>query len=739
MEKLQKLSEGTELQVGKHKVTIVKYISEGGFAHIYEVLINTGNKEPRIACLKRVIVADKNGLNLLRKEVDVMKTLRDARNIVTYIDSHAERLENGTYQVLVLMELCPGGSLLDYMNARIKTKLTEVEILKIMLDVSQGVYEMHRTKLIHRDIKIENVLINSQQSFKLCDFGSTTIPIMPPQDQQQFKLISHDILYHTTPQYRSPEMIDLYRNIPIDEKADIWALGCFLYKLCYYTTPFEANGDIAILHASFQFPQIPQYSGDLKNLIIIMLQENALFRPNIIQVLILICKIMNINFESLGIKDFYKLGPYNFQALQEYQAQKQNEIMQQKQIYYQQQSMIDTSELRSQVAPQVVPPPSTSSKQEAVVTEENLAPKSLAPPKESLEKTPNSLLGFSSENEEAISDLEQLEDAEERFPSLDDIDHLDKSLSSSSGKAPTRSTSMKTDVSKETTSKVLSNDYQNLDAWTNAQAQSLEKGAEQLADDIFANNNTNKQDYTNNINNASGQEYSNNTKNTPNNQFKNLSIDNASSSNNQHKNLNIDTLSSPNNPFPFARPSNLSSTKSESHFKPEQHKNHNPWGHTVNSPEEFRPSHKPTLSQSSNNIPKLQQQPDLIDLEVGLASSNSSSSILTTTKNNDSNLSLIDLNNSEEKQKKSSSIEKPTFKKRMSSTNNPSQIILQEEIIDFASDDENLDNGSDMSRIKIRNSLKKPKSRKSNELKRIDSSQQGDSKKRLSFFGGGSS
>ncbi|KAI5952268.1 AKL1 [Candida jiufengensis] len=728
MEKLQKLPEGTELQVGKHKVKIVKYISEGGFAHIYEVTINTPNNEPQIACLKRVVVPDKNGLNILRKEVEVMKTLRDARSIVTYYDSHAERLDNGTYQVLVLMELCPGGSLLDYMNARIKTKLTESEILKIMIDVSVGVYEMHRTRLCHRDIKIENVLINLQQRFKLCDFGSTSSPIMPPQDQQQFKLISHDILYQTTPQYRSPEMIDLYRNIPIDEKADIWALGCFLYKLCYYTTPFEANGDIAILHASFQFPPLPQYSGDLKNLIIIMLQENALFRPNIIQVLMLICKIMNIKFETLRIKDFYNLGPYNFQALHEYQVQKQNEIMQQKQIYYQQQNMIDQSELRLAVsaapvepitsnaptaptAPtsSVAPPPAKEEEHKPPVIKEPVEtpPKStasLAPPLESLDKSPNSLLGFSSENDEGFSDLEQLEDAEERFPSLDNIDNLDKTISPSSGKTPTRSTSMKTDNS--IASKVLSNDYQNVDAWANSQSQSIDKGAEQLADDIFANNESNPKPINNNVNNTPKQDLSH-----------------------QLKNLNIETPTSANNPFPFSRPSNLTSTKSESHFK-QEYKNHNPWGNKFDS-EEIRPSHKPTLSQSSNNIPK-QQQPDLIDLEVGLASSNSSSSILTATRNNDSNLSLIDLNIEESKKK---SIEKPVFKKRISSSTNPSQIILQEETVDWESDDENLDNGSNMSRMKIRNSLKKPKSRKSSELKRTDSSTN-ESKKRLSFFGG---
>lgn len=68
-------------------------------------------------------------------------------------------------------------------------------------------------------------------------------------------------------QYRSPEMIDVYRRQPIDEKSDIWALGVLLYKLCYYTTPFEEQGQMAILNASYKFPHYPPFSDRLKTLI----------------------------------------------------------------------------------------------------------------------------------------------------------------------------------------------------------------------------------------------------------------------------------------------------------------------------------------------------------------------------------------------------------------------------------------------------------------------------------------
>lgn len=62
-------------------------------------------------------------------------------------------------------------------------------------------------------------------------------------------------------------MVDVYRKQPIDEKSDIWALGVLLYKLCYYTTPFEEQGQLAILNASYRFPSYPAFSDRLKKLI----------------------------------------------------------------------------------------------------------------------------------------------------------------------------------------------------------------------------------------------------------------------------------------------------------------------------------------------------------------------------------------------------------------------------------------------------------------------------------------
>lgn len=139
----------------------------------------------------------------------------------------------------------------------------------------------------------------------LCDFGSAAPPSPAPTSVVECRRMDEDVQKHTTLQYRSPEMVDVYRKQPLNEKADIWALGVFLYKLCYYTTPFEDQGQLAILNASYKFPSHPSFSAKIKTLIGMprlhgcfcpvltlvasMLREDLNSRPNIYQVVAEAC------------------------------------------------------------------------------------------------------------------------------------------------------------------------------------------------------------------------------------------------------------------------------------------------------------------------------------------------------------------------------------------------------------------------------------------------------------------
>ncbi|RDX46768.1 hypothetical protein OH76DRAFT_1406613 [Lentinus brumalis] len=226
-------------------------------------------------------------LSEVKKEVDIMRILKGHPNIVFLIDAAWHRLANGTYEVFILMEFCPGGGIIDMMNRRLRERLTEAEILTIFVDVCEGLAAMHALKppILHRDLKVENILQASPTSYKLCDFGSATPVQKVPSNTAELRALETDLNRHTTLQYRAPEMIDVHLRRPIDEKSDVWALGVLLYKLCYYTTPFEEHGPLAILNVQYKIPPYPAYSAQMISLIASMLKEHGAQRPSVFEIL----------------------------------------------------------------------------------------------------------------------------------------------------------------------------------------------------------------------------------------------------------------------------------------------------------------------------------------------------------------------------------------------------------------------------------------------------------------------
>jgi AP2-associated kinase len=97
-------------------------------------------------------------------------------------------------------------------------------------------------------------------------------------------VVEEEIKKYTTLSYRAPEMIDLYSLAqPITTKSDIWALGCLLYKLCFFTLPF-GESTLAIQNGNFTIPDNSRYSTSMHQLIRYMLEPDAEKRPNIFQV-----------------------------------------------------------------------------------------------------------------------------------------------------------------------------------------------------------------------------------------------------------------------------------------------------------------------------------------------------------------------------------------------------------------------------------------------------------------------
>ena len=79
----------------------------------------------------------------------------------------------------------------------------------------------------------------------------------------------------TTPMYRAPEMVDTWNNYPITVAADVWALGCVLYVLCYQLHPFEDGAKLRILNGNFTLPTHDGRYDDFHDLIKGMLKVNT--------------------------------------------------------------------------------------------------------------------------------------------------------------------------------------------------------------------------------------------------------------------------------------------------------------------------------------------------------------------------------------------------------------------------------------------------------------------------------
>ncbi|KAJ6520518.1 hypothetical protein C8R45DRAFT_955462 [Mycena sanguinolenta] len=285
---------GQSISVNKYTVQVERYLSQGGFAHVYLVRTATPVYNTTHHVLKRIAVANDAMLTEVKKEVDIMRLLKGHPNIVHLIDAAWHRMPNGLYEVFILMEFCPGGGIIDMMNRRLRERLTEAEILQIFVDVCEGVAYMHnaRPPLLHRDLKVENILQSTATSFKLCDFGSaTTVAPRPPATVQEIRALESDLNRHTTLQYRAPEMVDPYLRRPVDEKSDVWALGVLLYKLCYYTTPFEEHGPLAILNVQYRIPPYPVYSQQMNALIASMLREHGNQRPSVFELLSIVHRL----------------------------------------------------------------------------------------------------------------------------------------------------------------------------------------------------------------------------------------------------------------------------------------------------------------------------------------------------------------------------------------------------------------------------------------------------------------
>ncbi|CDW82759.1 UNKNOWN [Stylonychia lemnae] len=184
------------------------------------------------------------------------KLMGEHENIVKFVDANVLKENDGTY-ILILSELCSQGTLFDLLQ--------------------KGLLHMHQQSpaIAHRDIKIENVLLNNKR-FKLCDFGSASTSVLDysvMNDQHMIDETIEEFEKYTTMMYRPPEMIDKYKKFLVNTQADVWMLGCVAYTLCFFQHPFQESQKLGIINAHYFMPADSRISNKLKDFVRLMLRD----------------------------------------------------------------------------------------------------------------------------------------------------------------------------------------------------------------------------------------------------------------------------------------------------------------------------------------------------------------------------------------------------------------------------------------------------------------------------------
>ncbi|KAL2478462.1 Protein kinase superfamily protein [Forsythia ovata] len=274
--------EGRVIDIGNFKVQVRNVIAEGGFSSVYSARDAIhGSKQ---YALKHIICNDEESVELVMKEISVMKSLKGHPNIVT-LYAHTIFDMGRTKEALLLMEYCEK-SLVNVLENRGAGFFEEKQILAIFRDVCNAVFAMHcqTPPIAHRDLKAENLLLGSEGLWKLCDFGSTSTNHKRFEKPEEMGIEEDNIRKHTTPAYRAPEMWDLFRRELINEKVDIWALGCLLFRVCYFKSAFDGESKLQVLNGNYRIPDMPKYNKSITDLIRDALQSSPDDRPDITQV-----------------------------------------------------------------------------------------------------------------------------------------------------------------------------------------------------------------------------------------------------------------------------------------------------------------------------------------------------------------------------------------------------------------------------------------------------------------------
>mmetsp|Transcript_11156 Transcript_11156/g.21211 ORF Transcript_11156/g.21211 Transcript_11156/m.21211 type:complete len:667 (-) Transcript_11156:968-2968(-) len=249
---------------------IAKPIGRGNFGVVNLV---RSRKDDKTFVMK---VIDLNELSKSEREGALQEVKLLARLRHPFIVSYRESFLAKNNNLHIVMNYCEGGDL----NTRIRNAggeyFSEEQVLDWFVQIALALQYCHQKKIIHRDLKSQNVFLTKKENIRLGDFGIARV--LNGTNELAMSVVG-------TPYSMSPEVCE---NKPYSYSSDIWALGCVLYEMCVLKHAFDAKNLLGLVWKIVQekYPPIPDiYSDDLRNLISAMLSKDPNKRPTIDDIL----------------------------------------------------------------------------------------------------------------------------------------------------------------------------------------------------------------------------------------------------------------------------------------------------------------------------------------------------------------------------------------------------------------------------------------------------------------------
>ncbi|KAL5256703.1 hypothetical protein ACHWQZ_G011833 [Mnemiopsis leidyi] len=229
---------------GGKRYRIERTLGEGTYGKVKLAYDNYTREKVAIKIIRKENVKTKKDMERVRREIDILSVLRHP-HIIKVIDVVETRTN-----IIIVMEYAVNGELFDYINER--RYLDESESRKYFRQIVSAVDYCHKNLIVHRDLKLENLLLDKDMNIKIIDFGLSN----------QY---AHDCLLNTfcgSPLYASPEMIQgkEYKG----PEVDCWSLGVVLYTLLCGTMPFD-DSDMKHLVESITTASYPHPKGLTKS------------------------------------------------------------------------------------------------------------------------------------------------------------------------------------------------------------------------------------------------------------------------------------------------------------------------------------------------------------------------------------------------------------------------------------------------------------------------------------------